>query len=57
MDGEWGVKLSFEEKSNSSMKSNEEDLTKDRGQMLLTLCSCFTILTIDLVVLGIKIVS
>jgi hypothetical protein len=25
--------------------------------MLLTLCSCFTILTIDLVVLGIKIVS
>lgn len=57
MDEKWGVKLSPEEESNSSMKSNEEGLTKDRGSMSLTSCSCFTILIIDLIVLGIKIVS
>jgi hypothetical protein len=31
MDEEWGVKLSLEEKSNNSMKSNEENLIEDRG--------------------------
>ncbi len=35
MDEKWGVKLSPEEESNSSMKSNEEGLTKDRGSMSL----------------------
>jgi hypothetical protein len=57
MDKKWGVKLSPEEESNSSMKSNEEGLTKDRGSMSLTSCFCFTILIIDPIVLGIKIVS
>jgi hypothetical protein len=57
MDKKWGVKLSFEEESDSSMKSDEKGLTKDRGRVLLTSCSCFIILTIDLVVLGVKIVS
>ncbi len=56
MDKKWGVKLSFEEESDSSMKSDEKGLTKDRGRVLLS-CSCFIILTIDLVVLGVKIVS
>jgi hypothetical protein len=32
MDEEWGVKLSPKEKSNNSMKSNEESLTKDYCQ-------------------------
>jgi hypothetical protein len=39
------------------MKLDEEGLTEDRGQVSLLSCFCFTILTIDLVVLGINIVS
>jgi hypothetical protein len=30
MDEEWGVKLSFEEESNNSMKTDEEGLIEDR---------------------------
>jgi hypothetical protein len=52
-----GVKLSLKEKSDSSMKSDEEGLTEDKNQMLLTSCSYFTILTTNTNVLGIKIVS
>jgi hypothetical protein len=52
-----GCQLSLEKKSNSSMKSDEKGLIKDKGRMLLTSCSCFIILTIDPYVLGIKIVS
>ncbi len=57
MDKEWGVKLSLEEESNDSMKSNEKGLIKDKGRMSLTSCSCFTILTTNLTVLDVKIVS
>lgn len=57
VDEEWGIKLIPKEKSNNWMKTYEEGLSKNRGWMLLISCSCFTILTIDLIVLSIKIVS
>jgi hypothetical protein len=57
MDKKLGVKSSLEGESNSSMKSNEEGLIEDKDRVLLTSCSCFTVLTADLVVIGIKIVS
>jgi len=57
VDEEWGIKLLLEEESNNSMKTYEEGLFKNRSWMLLISCFCFTILTIDLIVLSIKIVS
>jgi hypothetical protein len=52
LDEDWGVKSSFEEESNNSLKPNEEGLTKDKNQVLLTSCSCFTILTKTLLFLA-----
>ncbi len=44
MDEKWSVKSSLEEKSDNSMKTNEEGLIEDGGWMLLTSC-CFKTLT------------
>ncbi len=52
-----GVKLSLEEELNSSMKSNEKGLIENISRVSLTSYYCFTILTINLIVLGVKIVS
>ncbi len=57
VDKEWGVKLSPKEELDSSMKSNEKGLTENKGRMSLTSCSRCTILTTNLVVLGVKIIS
>jgi hypothetical protein len=46
MDKGWGVKLPPKEKSDNSMKIDEVGSSKDRRQVLLTSCSCFTILTL-----------
>jgi hypothetical protein len=40
VDEEWGVKLSPKEKSDISMKSNEESLTEDKGRVSLNSCFC-----------------
>jgi hypothetical protein len=39
------------------MKTYEEGLSKNKSWMSLISCSCFTILTIELIVLNIKVVS
>ncbi len=57
VDKGWGVKSSPEQKSDSSMKTNEEGLFENKGWMSLTSCSCFTILTTNPIVLDVKIVS
>jgi hypothetical protein len=57
MNEEWGVKSSLKEELDSSMKSDEKGLIKDKSQMSLTSCFCFIILPTNIVVPGIRIVS
>ncbi len=52
-----GVKSSPKEEFNSSMKINEIATSKNKRRMLLTSCFCFTILTTNPIIIGIKIVS
>jgi hypothetical protein len=51
-----GVKLSPKEESNNSMKLDEKGLTENKGWVLLTSCSCFIILTTNLVIIDGKMV-
>jgi hypothetical protein len=57
VDEEWGVKSSPKEESDNSMKWDEEGLIENKGWVSLTLYFCFTILTKNHVVYGVKIVS
>jgi hypothetical protein len=52
-----GVSSCLKEELNSSMKSNEKCLIENISRVSLISYSCFTILTINLIVLGVKIVS
>jgi hypothetical protein len=56
MDEGWGMKSSPKEKSDSSMKIDEVVAFKNRRQMSLISCFCFTILTINPIIIGVKIV-
>ncbi len=51
-----GVKSSLEEELNNSMKTKNARAFKHWRKMWLTLVSCFTILTTELVILNIKMV-